>query len=267
VKSLNLKMCLLVIAAMLAFGQTARAAGTPSYDWTGWYIGAHLGYGWGNADTGIAPFLNGQPWQGTLSPSKLQPDPGGITAGGQFGYNLQMGSFVLGIETDFSPSAISGTSTVAPVIQDGIPAPGSSAVSHEDMSWYGTLRPRVGYTVTPPLLLYGTGGLAYGHVNYSANVSSPFVQYAASTSATSVGWAAGGGLEYAIGKRWSVKLEYLYMNLGSQSMTANESFFMAPAPGVSRVGNPDPIAPSTFQMRYNWDTAFQVFNVGLNFKF
>ena len=236
--------------AIVIFAQPGWAAETPSYSWTGWYIGAHLGYGWANADTTITPLFNGVAGHDIVIPSKLHPDPEGVTGGGQFGYNLQIGCFVLGIEADFSGSAISGSSTVAPVILNGILRPQGTLMSHEDISWYGTLRPRVGYSVTPLLLLYGTGGLAYGHANYSADTIFPTVQYPASTSSTRVGWAAGGGVEYAIWKCWSVKAEYLYIDLGNETAIAN------------------PIPPNPpFQSLKDWNTAFHTFNVGLNYKF
>jgi outer membrane immunogenic protein len=250
VKSPKLKMSLLVIVAVVIFVQRAWAAGTLSYDWTGWYIGAHLGYGWVNADTVDSPLYNGLPGHDTVIPSSLHPNPEGVTGGGQFGYNLQRGCFVFGIEADLSASAMSGTSTAAPINLDGASIPGSQIMSHEDISWYGTLRPRLGYTVTPLLLLYGTGGLAYGHANYTATEAYPTNQFLGSVSNTKVGWTAGGGVEYAIGKRWSLKAEYLYVDLGSQSVLV------------------DSVPPNPpYQSKWEWNTAFHVVSIGMNIKF
>jgi outer membrane immunogenic protein len=250
VKLLNLKMSLLVIVAVVIFGQTVWADTTPSYDWTGFYAGAHFGGGFGNGDTHATPLFKGHATHDTVIPSTLNPDPGGVTGGGQFGYNLQRGSFVFGIEADFSGSAISGAATVKPITLDGILRPRASITSQEDVSWFGTLRPRLSYTPIPPLLLYGTGGLAYGHASYSADTTFPTVQYPALVGSTGVGWTVGAGAEYAIDKRWSVKAEYLYIDLGSESAIAN------------------PIPPNPpFQSEKDWNTAFHVVSIGINFKF
>jgi outer membrane immunogenic protein len=166
-----------------------------------------------------------------------------------------MGSFVIGIEADFSGSGISGSQTVSPIIQnDGTPFPGAGILTaHQHTNWFGTLRPRLGYTVTPSLLVYGTGGLAYGDVSYSANTDfrpNGAAFYPASFSKTKVGWTAGGGVEYAILKNWTVKAEYLYMDLGSESVIAN--------PGIS-------LRP--FRVGYEWETTANIFNIGVNYKF
>ena len=85
------------------------------------------------------------------------------------------------------------------------------------------MRGRLGVAVTPDLLLYGTGGLAYGHVDASANTQlfngdgSLFAEYPASISTTKVGWTAGAGAEWMFARNWSAKLEYLYVDLGSES--------------------------------------------------
>ena len=153
-KSHILKMSLLI--TIMTFAQTGWAADTSGYSWTGWYIGAHLGYGWGNEDTTITLVSGGEPMGPPVL--ELHPDPEGVTGGAQFGYNLQMECLVVGIEADFSGSAISGSTTVTPVIVNGFIFPHGTSTSHEDISWYGTLRPRLGYTITPNLLIYGTGG-------------------------------------------------------------------------------------------------------------
>ncbi|MEP6707537.1 MAG: outer membrane beta-barrel protein [Pyrinomonadaceae bacterium] len=108
------------------------------------------------------------------------------------------------------------------------------------------------------ILIYGTGGLAYGRVNNSANsdfrpgvpTSILFFQYPASLSTTKTGWTVGGGGEVGLNKHWSLKFEYLYLDLGNQSFTAN----------------PVPANPP-FQVAYTWETKAHTFNTGLNFRF
>jgi len=244
-------MCLLSLACVLVFSQTAPAAeSAPSFNWTGPYAGVHLGYGRGNADTNVDPLPPGIP--GDQAPSTLGPHPGGVVGGVQAGYNYQMGCFVVGIEADFSGSGMSGSQSVSPVILGGgVSVPGVIS-THENTNWFGTLRPRLGYTVKPNALIYATGGLAYGDVSYSASTDfgPGFVSYPASLSTTKVGWALGGGVEYAVSRRWTVKAEYLYMDLGSESA----------------IGNGVPLNPP-FTEGYTWKTTANIFQIGMNYKF
>ncbi len=254
-----LVMGVLVLLIAGPISHTAYAAGqqpnpAPPFSWSGVYGGLHIGYGWGNADTKLTPgpsaaqFIN-------LAPQTQSPDPEGVVGGGQIGFNWQRGILVLGVETDFSGSGMNGTKRISPIIQNnGTPFPGGGFIRvHQDTDWFGTLRLRAGATPIPKLLLYGTGGLAYGRVNYSANTVFLPVgteQYPASFSKTKAGWTAGGGAEFALTKRWSVKAEYLYYDLGTESKTAS------PVP---------PLPP--FSIKYKWETTAHILNVGLNFKF
>jgi outer membrane immunogenic protein len=247
--SLKFKTCLLAVSAVVIFSSTTRAAGPASYDWTGWYVGAHVGYGFGSGKTDFTPLPSAATFF-DLAPTSLSPNPEGVIGGGQFGINIQRGCFVLGMETDISGSAMEGTKELSPIIGiTGLATPGVLR-SHEHIHWFGTVRPRLGYTVTPTVLLYGTGGLAYGNEYYSANSRGLFEQYPASVSDTKVGWTAGAGVEYAIGRCWSVKAEYLYCDLGHDSAIAS----------------PIPSLPP-FQIGYRWETTFHTINVGFNYKF
>ena len=242
-----------MIAGLISPSGTAGAA-SPSFTWGGLYGGVHIGYGWGNADTELTPLPTAAVFV-NLAPQTQSPDPDGVIGGLQAGYNWQWGAIVLGAETDFSWSAMSGTKQTSPIIQNnGTPFPGAGYINvHQDTDWFGTLRVRVGGTPIPRLLLYGTGGLAYGRVNYSANTN--FLppgseQYPVSFGKTKVGWTAGAGVEYALGSRWSVKAEYLYYDLGSETAIANASPALPP-----------------FQIGYEWDTAAHIVSIGLNYRF
>jgi outer membrane immunogenic protein len=161
-----------------------------------------------------------------------------------------MGCFVVGIEADFSGSGMSGSSSISPY--PGYPTgSGTVGTAYENINWYGTVRPRLGYTVQPNVLIYATGGLAYGDVSYSANAYGPLNGYPASVSTTKVGWALGGGVEYAVSRCWTIKAEYLYMDLGSESAI---------------VGSIPPISPP-YQVNYNWETTANIFQIGMNYKF
>jgi outer membrane immunogenic protein len=248
-------MSLPALAAIMIFGQTARADDTSTYNWTGCYLGAHLGYVLANGDSVDTPLHNGSVETGSVIPSSLSPNPDGVTGGGQVGYNLQRGCFLFGVEADISGSTASGADTAAPIryiTPTGSESynPGSYITSHVDTDWFGTLRARLGYIPSPRLLFYGTGGLAYGYSNFFATEAYPGNQYLASTSGLQAGWVAGGGVEYAIGNHWSVKAEYLYCDLGTKSMFVNST---PSDPGYASI--------------WSWDTAFQVVNLGVNFKF
>lgn len=210
----------------------------PGYNWTGFYLGGNLGYSWGrSSDT--STFTNGA---GTLlSTSVGGSNLDGIVGGGQAGYNWQMQSWVWGLEGDIqgtgergsrdiscatgvcAPSTITTTTRTAPgffaaapptitttTITPGLAIP---ATLTQKIDWFGTVRARGGVLVTPRVLFYATGGLAYGQVNSSETISgSPF-----SSSDTRVGYTVGGGIEGAIGGNWTAKLEYLFVDLGRTS--------------------------------------------------
>ena len=234
------------------------APSVSSYNWAGGYIGGHIGWGWGRADTTFTPLPNATQFI-DLAATTLRTHPRGFSSGAQGGYNWQTGRFVVGVEADISWSRMSGTALVTPIIKNnGTAFPGNGFLTtRQDTKWFGTLRPRLGVAFDR-VLLYGTGGLAYGRVNYSANsdfrpgvpTSIPFFQYPASFSKTKTGWTAGGGVEVGISKHWSWKAEYLYYDLGNLSFTAN----------------PVPANPP-FQVAYGWETKAHTFNTGLNFRF
>lgn len=250
-KSWRFQMCLAAVAAIAIFAQPANAAVAPSYNWTGFYIGAHFGGGLGSGDMSTTPLFvdSGKVLHDQLQPSTVNPDPSGVEGGAQFGFNLQRGRFVYGIEADVSGSDMNGSRTGGPFSEYGHAGFRSYWLSHQGLDWYGTLRPRIGYTLAPALLVYGTGGLAFGHASYSANFGGPGYSYPASISSTKAGWTLGAGLEYALNARWSVRLEYLYVDLGSETAIGNRS------------------QAYPFEAKYAWDTAFHVVDAGLNFKF
>jgi outer membrane immunogenic protein len=226
----------------------------PIYSWTGFYVGGNVGYGWGNADTFVNPLPTAAIFVNLL-PQTLSPDPKGVIGGVQAGYNWQAGKFVVGVEADIQGSDVNGNVSVNPIIQNNnTPFPGAGFLaSHQRLDWFGTARLRAGFTPVDRLLLYVTGGVAYGDVDYSAQTDFRPVgteQYPAAFSRTKVGWTAGGGAEWAFAQNWSAKVEYLYMDLGSESTIAN------PVP---------PLPP--FQVGYSWKTQEQIVRVGVNYKF
>ena len=178
----------------------------PAYSWNGLYVGANIGYGWGQAKydatlTGI----------GTVSQSE---DMDGVIGGVQSGYNYQMGNWVLGFETDFQFSGQQGGSTFAGVLA------GATITTDESLKWFGTSRTRIGFLATPNILVYGTGGVAYGKVDDTATVTVAGVgSFTANFQDVKAGWTVGAGIEGAFGGGWSAKLEYLYIDLGRTEHT------------------------------------------------
>jgi len=165
------------------------------FSWTGFYVGAHAGYGTGSSDL----FIDAK---GSGDVGDWSSD--GFFGGAQVGYNQQFGGFVIGAEIDGSFSGIDGDLSLADL-----------TVTDTDLDWFGTARLRAGFA-WDRALFYGTGGVAFGEVENSILVG-PDTR--ASGSDTSVGWTAGLGLEYAFLDNWSAKVEYLHVDLGDNDFT------------------------------------------------
>lgn len=120
-------------------------------------------------------------------------DPSGFAGGLQGGYNVQRGQFVFGAEADFQFSA----------------AEDRFAPWKFSNPWFGTLRGRAG-AAFGNVLLYGTAGVAYG----ALRGQNTFV--GTSETSTEFGWVAGAGVEMALTRNWSSKIEYLYIDLGER---------------------------------------------------
>jgi outer membrane immunogenic protein len=195
----------------------APAIVAPVYNWTGFYIGAHVGYGFEGGDAnytyGPSPLAFG------FDAGSLSPKADGFMGGGQVGYNWQTGAVVFGLEADISYSDMKGGAAAVPTFL-GVPQPGFLQSAATDLEWFGTVRGRLGWLAAPSLLLYGTGGLAYGNYNYTiltANTAPPFP---GADSTTRVGWTVGAGAEFALSSNWSLKAEYLYFDLGDHTVTS-----------------------------------------------
>ena len=199
----------------------------PPFTWTGFYIGANAGAIWGQGSASTAVYANGFPWVNVDFPAgSLGNSNTGFIGGGQAGYNWQTGSLVFGVETDFDGSSLSRSrNIIGPAFTDPILGVNDNFTLNSSvrLDWLGTTRGRVGFVATPDnrLLIYGTGGFAYGggsaHLNFYDNIDN-FYWSSGSKSATRTGWTLGGGLEYAWTNNWTVGAEYLYYNLGSRHL-------------------------------------------------
>jgi outer membrane immunogenic protein len=226
-----------------------KAIANEEYNWTGFYVGVNFGYGLGDSSATAEAIPFSTP---TFGEQKTKYRSNGVLGGMQSGYNIQRGILVFGAETDFSAADLSKKKSAGLVGSDGLPSTGHFTIV-ERTKWLGTLRLRVGVTPTPKLLLYGTGGGAYGNVNYNTNID--FVpltiqEYPGTFNKWKVGWTAGAGAEYAIYEQLSLKLEYLYYDLGRTSHTADPLFSNPP-----------------WQMGYKIDTAAHILRFGINYRF
>ena len=231
------------VAADLPSRKAAPAYVPPAAPmWTGFHVGLNAGGTWGNnssLSTTTWPmnnFVATQPVYWAYGNTALPGSSnGGFIGGGQVGYDWQVPfngmGFVTGVEADIQGIAASGGNRNANFVTPGSGA-GETVWSNVNASgnlqYLGTVRGRLGYLVTPTLLVYGTGGLAYGGVSF--NVSNTRTESGAagtnwialgnaSYSNTQVGWTGGGGAEWMFMPNWSAKVEYLYYDLGNVSMT------------------------------------------------
>jgi len=274
-----------VVAAM--FGTPVSAADmalkapspAPIYSWTGFYIGANIGYGWNDTTATLTPNDNFFAAAGNATPfGPLSFSLSGAVGGFQAGYNWQWSpKWVVGIEGDFDFSGIKGSAIGAStIVTNGFPSTFITTASQTDR-WFGTLRPRVGYLPNDQLLIYATGGLAYGKVTEAVGIySSTGIGYlgfgtpprdlncslginpclAGNSSRTAVGWTAGGGAEYAWTSHLSLRAEYLFVDLGSNSFAV--------------IATQPPTVPGrttpTLTAAYN-AASYNIVRAGINYKF
>ena len=180
------------------------------YDWTGYYIGTNVGYSFGRASTDGTQTIGSLVAPSTVTPLFGRADVNGFIGGGQLGYNWQQGAWVFGLEGDIQLSNERKSDNVCTAV--GCPVGSVVFTRDYKLDWFGTARGRVGFLPAERILLYATGGLAYG--NFSG-ASWTLPMNIGTWSRTNVGWTVGAGIESALGANWSVKFEYLYMDLGS----------------------------------------------------
>jgi outer membrane immunogenic protein len=271
----------------------------PIYTWTGWYVGGNVGYSWGDAHTNFAgsgtsiefPLVTAIPNDFAFAASHVQ-HVNGFIGGGQFGYNYQVApKWILGIEADIQGSGERGSSTFSDPFPGELcqevdkalnclstgSVSGTATTEYEaKIDWFGTARGRIGMLVTDGLLLYGTGGLAFGRVSASGNFNVtvpvqtfPPVGFGPSTSAfsqsrTNTGFAVGGGLEgrfFAwLPPNWTWKLEYLHIDLGS--IDTSTSFAAAPIGLLA-----SHFTPLAGTMTTHTHFTDNIVRVGLNYQF
>jgi outer membrane immunogenic protein len=179
--------------------------------WSGFYVGVNGGGAIGMS----SQTLTVDPLIALLGVSTTgNYEVKGVLLGGTFGYNHQAGSFVVGVEADVDWTNIGGQVT-GPIM--GVPA-----TFQTQLPWVNTVRGRIGYAFGP-VLPYVTGGGAFGSVLATDSINIPGTgQILGGLSDVRLGWTAGVGLEYALGESWSIKAEYLYVDLGSDILVLDD---------------------------------------------
>lgn len=188
----------LTVLAGIAAGLASAQAGGPrsikdepygGINWAGFYVGIQGGYGWGNTSHNFSG-LNAGEWDVT----------GGLF-GVSWGTNWQRGNWVYGFASDFSFSSIDGSFAGAGC---------NTGACFTDIQNLSTSRVRVGYAMDKRLI-YVTGGIAYATVDAGVRNSSD------RDEETRFGWTVGAGLEWAFAPRWSLRAEYLHVDLGDRN--------------------------------------------------
>jgi outer membrane immunogenic protein len=204
----------------------APVAAAPVYSWTGLYIGANVGFGVA-ADRGrvIVPAVSGLP--------SFDLAPRGALGGGQIGYNWEIGGWVVGVEADIQGTGIDRSAncvfTCTPAANIGV---------SQELPWFGTVRGRLGSPLGN-LMIYNTGGLAYGSVKTHINETALGGIGTANFEQTRTGWTLGSGVEANLGNNWIGRVEYLYIDFGHVSGTitgTNHAFVGDAQQHVFRVG-------------------------------
>ncbi len=240
-----------------------------SYNWTGFYAGLNVGFGWrddpgyttnltncvvGGA-CGAGGLVFGNPLNqalGSALGTGSTSSGAGFAGGVQAGYNWQSSGFLIGLEADVDYFQ-RGTS----LAKTGIVTTGDilTVTNQSNSNWIATIRPRVGL-VWDRLLVYATGGAAFTRLEYRESMVTTLgaSSGAFSVSQTKTGWTVGAGAEYALADRWSVRAEYLYAQFN----------------GLAGTGGLVSTVPAGFSNVFTGRTGTfndNILRVGLNYRF
>jgi outer membrane immunogenic protein len=250
-------------AADLAPQYTKAPVMAPGYNWTGFYVGANVGGQWGSADPTTSTVFTPTGYFAASSVPAIAAvgaqsvNSSSVTGGFTAGYNWQVDHAVFGLEGDINYFGFKGSTTGSALYPCCAPT-GFTVSSSVSADWLATIRGRIGFLATPSWLLYATGGAAIAEVKGNFNFTDTFA--AATESAairdTRVGWTVGAGTEYAVGNGWSLKAEYLYVDLGRASTTSNNlAAFVGPGAFPGNV------------YTHSVDIKSNIVRVGVNYKF
>ena len=231
-------------------------------DWTGFFIGVHGG-GAFESDTGVLTFdRDGDGVFGDTIPTAAGGDAFGDNFAGSFesgfvggvhaGYDQQFGSFVVGGVIDITATDIGDT-------QSGFSTTPAFYTIERNLDFYATARARLGYAFSDRFLVYGTGGLAYGEIDYSYNSDTPATVVTSGDSDDDFGYVVGVGGEAMITDRISFGVEYQYVNLGDNDFVGN----LSGVPAFSGPGS----AGSTNSIGTDGDFDFHTVQAKISYRF
>lgn len=157
--------------------------------WNGWYVGGVLGYAYTDMDF-------------TAPAGGFGVEPDGVVGGGLLGWNRQVGNYVLGVEADIVGADVNDTQAF-----------GVNSVA-ASMDWLLGVRGRIGVLVTPQTMVFGTIGAGFAEFDLPVAGAG-----GGSGSETFSGLQLGAGMETALNDRWSVRFDYLWTDLGSETVS------------------------------------------------
>ncbi len=175
--------CSVLFGGAVAVSAGSALAQSTAYDWTGFYAGGAVGYGFFEAKD-KPPYGYGG------------PDPDGVTGTAFAGANYQMGQLLLGVEADITGGNLQAS---------------KDWLTPLEINYVGTVRGRLGFAMGE-MLFYATGGVAYSRM--TARHSDPAAD---SANEMYVGWTAGAGIDLHASERWFIRAEYLYTDFGTQA--------------------------------------------------
>ena len=251
-----------VQAADLAAHYTKAPMIAAAYSWTGFYVGGNVGGQWGNSNAATSTLDPPVSYFATSSPAAIAAvgaqhiNSSSVTGGFTAGYNWQVNNAVFGLEGDINYFGFKGSASGSAVYPCCAPT-NFTINSQVSADWLATIRGRIGFLATPSWLLYATGGVAIADVKGNFSFTDTFAAATESGAIrdTRVGWTAGVGGEYAVGNGWSLKAEYLYVDLGRSSVTSNNL----------SLGGGAPLSAQTFT--HSFDIKSNIVRVGVNYKF
>lgn len=204
----QLRLALVLLLGVCSHAAAADRSAAPTAQWGGFYIGGHVGYGSARASADYAvlgiPFISGA------------EELNGAVYGGQLGYNFQFGQLVLGVETDISATSQKATASRLCSVPACLLA--VTQTSDDSVPWLGSTRLRAGYAIGA-VMFYGTGGVGYGSFKSTQTLTSALASVTTVISEQRTAWVAGGGMEAALGPRWSMRAEYLHFDSAESDTT------------------------------------------------
>ena len=251
-------MRILLAIAALAMGLGVAQADGPHegprpFTWSGLYLGAHAGYGWGDFGVDLSTSSGAVHYNDPFKHPQQSLEGGdGWVGGFQIGANKQFGMVVVGIEADVSWTGMEADgrfTTKAPHF--------TTWDVKTELDMFGTVRGRLGVT-NGPLLMYVTGGMAWGITDTSQATNwfapaPPDVGGRTSGRTNHIGWTAGAGVEWMFAPNWTFRTEYLYISLGEENYALS--------------GTTKPNGTTPYVETFAADLDFHVVRGAVNYKF